>query len=234
MIGAMGDAACFSLCKGKNISTFNGGIATTNSDDVAERIRLEKDALPKHNGRTKAVTVIKLLALSLVMRPFFYKLLYPLIEPFKSTEIHTEFAPFQYTDFQSAIGQRLLERLEDINLIRKQNGKALIDALGKFDSLMLPKVIDKAEPVFNHLPILVKKRRNIAPLCDALWAAGIDTARMYERPIHQIYDLGYNLDPDPFPASTYVAERLVTLPTHPYLRLTDLHRISDVFENIFT
>jgi perosamine synthetase len=229
MVGSIGDAACFSLCKGKNFSTFSGGIATTNSDDLAERIRIEREALPSHGAFFGVLTVCKLIGLSVAMRPFFYKVLYPFIEPFKSTQVHTKFDPMRYTEFQSVIGKRLLGKIEMLNRIRGKNGARLIDALKSFDSLITPQIIDGAEPVFNHLPVVFKNRESIEPIRMALWRKGIDTARMYERPIHHIYDLGYDGEQDPFPNATYVAERLVTLPTHPYLKDKDLKNIIEVF-----
>ena len=229
MVGTLGDAACFSLCKGKNFSTFNGGIATTNSDDIAERIRIERDALPSYGIFRKALTACKLIGLSLAMRPFFYKVLYPLIAPFKSTEVHTKFDPMDYTEFQAIIGMRLLGKLESINRVRWKNGVKLIDGLKSFDSLITPQIIDGAEPVFNHLPVVFKTPASIEPIRIALWRKGIDTARMYERPIHHIYDLGYGVERDPFPSATYVAERVVTLPTHPYLGEKDLDNIIGAF-----
>jgi dTDP-4-amino-4,6-dideoxygalactose transaminase len=56
---------------------------------------------------------------------------------------------------------------------------------------------------------------------------------MYERPVHHIYDLGYNSNPDPFPAATYVAQRLMVLPTHPFLRDTDLRGVSEALHECF-
>lgn len=229
MVGSLGDAACFSLCKGKNFSTFNGGVATTNSDEIAERIRSLRDTLPLYGALFSISTACKLTALSLAMKPFFYKMLYPLIAPFKSTEVHTEFDPKHFTEFQAALGKRLLGKLEKTNHIRKKNGLKLIDSLKSYDSLIIPQIIEGAEPVFNHLPVVLKRSELVQPVRAALWRKGIDTARMYERPIHRIYDLGYDGEQDPFPNATYVAERLVTLPTHPYLKDRDLENIIEVF-----
>jgi dTDP-4-amino-4,6-dideoxygalactose transaminase len=49
---------------------------------------------------------------------------------------------------------------------------------------------------------------------------------MYERPIHHIYpELGYTLDPEPFPGAAYIAPRLLVLPTHPYLKTGDIENM---------
>ena len=57
----------------------------------------------------------------------------------------------------------------------------------------------------------------------ALLKAGIDTSRMYLKPVHRIFDLGFKQDD--FPNATYLAERLLTLPTHPLVREEDLSNI---------
>ena len=231
-VGSLGHAACFSLCKGKNFSTFNGGIATTDSDDIAERIRIERESLPASGCSFQIQVTMKLAALSLAMRPFFYGLLYPMIAPFKSTEVHTGFDPRRYTGLQARIGRRLLTRLEEVNHIRTENGKALVERLRAHSELLLPQVIESAEPVCNHLPVVFKNQEVLEEITSALWQKGIDTARMYERPIHRIYDLGYSEKPDPFPEATYVAERMITLPTHPYLSVAARNRILDVFADV--
>jgi len=40
MVGALGDVACFSFFSNKNLATGEGGMITTNRDDIAERLRL--------------------------------------------------------------------------------------------------------------------------------------------------------------------------------------------------
>jgi dTDP-4-amino-4,6-dideoxygalactose transaminase len=233
MAGSMGDAGFFSLCKGKNFSTFNGGLVTTNSDALAERLRIERDVLPDHGALFKGATLFKLIALSVAMHPLFYRALYPLIAPFKSTTLHNHFEPMRYTEFQSVIGEKLLEKLVSINECRKHNGTQLRNSLQPFKSLTFPMVIDGAEPVHNHLPLVFKDERVMDSVQATLWKRGVDTARMYERPIHHIYNLGYSIDPDPFPAATYVARRLMVLPTHPFLRGKDLRNITKVFQEHF-
>lgn len=39
-VGSIGDAACFSFYAGKNVTTGEGGMVTTNDDDLAEQIRM--------------------------------------------------------------------------------------------------------------------------------------------------------------------------------------------------
>ncbi|MBI5326771.1 MAG: DegT/DnrJ/EryC1/StrS family aminotransferase [Deltaproteobacteria bacterium] len=226
-VGAYGDAALFSLCKGKVISTFSGGFAVTDNDELALLMRAERDKLPLNKKRF--ANPLLLFAFAFAMRPFIYGTMYPFIERFKSTEVHEHFFPEKYTEFQAAVGLKLLQRLDDVVEKRIRIGKAMYDALNGYDWIILPKIVPGSKPVFNHLPVVFKDASRFQKVMKSLWQRGIDTARMYMRPIHHIYDLGYGCNPDPFPNATYVAERLLTLPSHPYMTDADVEKIIDAF-----
>lgn len=226
-VGTYGDTALFSLCKGKVISTYYGGLAVTDNDEMALLMRAERERLAPA-PRSWANPMI-LTAFALAMRPEVYGTLYPLIARYKSTTVHEHFRPSKYTDFQAAVALRLLRRLDEVVATRIGIGQAMYDALKEYDWLMLPQIVPGSMPVFNHLPVVFNDPVRLCRVEAMLWQSGIDTARMYQHPIHQIYDLGYVRSPDPFPNSTYVAERLLTLPSHPYMIAADVERIISVF-----
>jgi len=55
---------------------------------------------------------------------------------------------------------------------------------------------------------------------------------MYLRPVHHLYDLGYDMQEELFPNALYIAERLLTLPSHPYLDDNSIKKIINVFKSI--
>jgi dTDP-4-amino-4,6-dideoxygalactose transaminase len=64
---------------------------------------------------------------------------------------------------------------------------------------------------------------------DQLKAEGIPTAIYYPKPLHiqeAFADLGYR--PDDFPISKDCAERIFSLPMHPYLAPADQERIAGI------
>jgi len=61
---------------------------------------------------------------------------------------------------------------------------------------------------------------------------GIDTARMYLKPIHHIYNLGYSPQPEPFPNAVSIADGLVTIPSHPFMSEKDVMRIKMTFNEL--
>ena len=229
-VGSIGDVSLFSLCKGKVISTFQGGLAVTDNDELASLMAEERNKLPM--SQDGILTPAVLLAFSFAMRPLIYGSLFPLIKRFKSTEVHEHFNPFQFTEFKASVALRLLSKIEDIIQKRIRIGMAMYNELKGCDGLRLPKIIPGSRPVFNHFPVLFDDVKRMEKVEKSLWEKDIDTARFYMRPIHHIYDLGYSLDPDPFPNATYLAERLLVLPSHPYMNESDAGRIVEAFKNV--
>lgn len=233
-VGTLGDAGCFSLCRGKNFSTVSGGMLITDSDELATIIREERDRLPRQNLTFKLTIPLILTVYSLVTRPFNYGLFYRLIAPFKHNTIHESFDAIQYSDFQASIGIDLLKKLDKFNEIRRTKGMALYEALKGNEQILLPKITENSTPVFNHLPLVFKEVKSMEWVQQELWKRGIDTGRMYRKPVHHLYDLGYDREKELFPNALSIAEKLITVPTHPYLDDESIEKIIDVFKRLDT
>lgn len=221
--GSIGDAGFFSLCKGKIISTFRGGVVVTGDDRLAAAVREIDRGLPAAGAGFRLLQPKLMAALSLAMRPGIYGPFYPLIERFKSTTVHESFHPARFTGYGSGLGRVLLREAGRWIGERRRYGEAIMRGLSGDDGLILPRIIPGAEPSYNHVPVVFRDTRRLEEARRCLWKRGIDTARMYERPVHRIYpDLGYPEHPDPFPGATWIAPRLLTLPSHSYLTPGDI------------
>ncbi len=227
LVGSIAPMAIFSLCKGKNISTYQGGFAALQDRDIAELVRKERQKLPNSKSGLKSFVLMTLFALA--MRPGIYGPLYPFIKSFKSEEVHQDFQALKYTGFQAALGKILLEKLEMINSQRRSFGLFLYEALEGLNHILIPEIVDGAKPVFNHMPVVFLNNKDREAVQKKLWDKGIDTARMYLKPNHHIYDLGY--PKDAFPDAQIVAKGLVTLPSHPYMTQKDLEMIIETVKN---
>lgn len=228
-VGGLGDVGFFSLCKGKIISAFRGGVITTDNDDIARAIERELGPIRPPGRSFDLRLLVTLLLLAAAVRPAVYGALLGVIGRFKSTTVHTHFEPAGATDFIARLGLDQLGAIGGQVAARVKNGRMLLSGLGGIDGIITPKVVDGAVPAFNHLPVVVKNKDAIGRLRALLLARGIDTARMYERPVHRVYDLGYGTHADPFPEATYVAERLVVVPTHPLVTQADVRTIIETF-----
>ena len=230
-VGSLADVSFFSFNRGKNLPTYGGGCIVTNSTELGEKIKetVSGGHLAVSGLGERVEIALKILALSVLVRPWIYGILYPFILRFKEVAPPKDFEVKEYTKFQAAIVLSLLGRIDEFSKKRYHNGLRLIEGLKDTDGIILPKVSHNTEPAFNRLPVVfedLKKRKTVEA---NLWKAGIETSRMYIKPLHHIFDLGYKKDA--FPNATYFAEHLLTLPTHPLLRESDLETILRVIRN---
>lgn len=214
-VGRSGDVSFFSFNRGKNLPACGGGAIATDSEQLAGEIgeRLGKGQSRGHGAQEEIAAALKIFLLSLAVRPFIYGWLYPLISLFKEKAPPDDFEVKGYTNFQAGVALSLLGKIDEFSRKRYNNGMKLIEGLKDIDGITLPKIAENTEPAFNRLPIVFKNPALREKTEKALWRAGIETSRMYLKPLHHIFDLGYKKSD--FPNATYFAERLLTLPVHP-------------------
>jgi perosamine synthetase len=226
--GTFRDVGFYSLSKGKNITTIEGGIIVTNDDDIAQRIDPLVRVL-RQSGRLASLALFaKSLMYALFLHPYLYRL--PAQSPFIELGI-SEFDPaFKISDFtswQASLGTQLLGKLDQLNQKRKENAERLSQQLRGYDGLILPQASSYSESVFVRLPVLVKEPSVREKLHKGLLRQGIGVSKMYPLALDQIPSLLPYLagEKDRFPNARFVASHLLTLPTHPYLKESDREKI---------
>lgn len=227
--GTRGDIGFFSFNRGKNLSTIAGGAIITNNDTLAVEIKKEVDAIPELNLLKRLRIYIEGVGLSLAVRPWFYTMFYPLISRFKSTDLHEDFESYQYTAFQGALGLSLFEKAETIFHGRESKGLYLYEALKGLSRIRLPSIPKDWKVVFNQFPIIVDDPLKRDELIKKIIKAGVEVTTLYDRPIHEIYNIPQPplkiREGDPFPNATYMAKRLLLIPTHPFVTKKDLEKV---------
>jgi dTDP-4-amino-4,6-dideoxygalactose transaminase len=105
--------------------------------------------------------------------------------------------------------------------------------LQDLDGVILPRVIDESEPVYLRLPIIIKDAELRNRIHDELHRQGIGASKMYINSINH-YDYLKGIVPDTeCPKAEYVADRILTVPTHPLVTKEDLELIVDTFRRFF-
>jgi perosamine synthetase len=135
---------------------------------------------------------------------------------------------FRMTDVAAALGREQLRKLPSFLRARRRNAAILAQGLAGIPGLELPQVSSHARHAFNLftvrvIPAVLGLTRD--ELQKALAAKGIETAVHYPRALHQqplFRHLGTDRD---FPASTALAQTVLSIPVHPALTDRDLERI---------
>ena len=162
-VGTLGNTGCFSFYPTKNITTAEGGMVTTNSKEIAEKVR----QLRSH-GMTK----------SLKSRySSEYPWVFDIIEPGYN---------YRLDEIRSALGVTQLKRIKKINELRKKASLYYHKNLQNIPGIILPDMVNDKSHSYHLYTIRVTKpfRLSRNQLYKKLKDNGIRTT-VYWMPIHE-------------------------------------------------
>lgn len=196
--GGLGDAGCFSFFSNKNLTTGEGGMVTTDRDDIAQRVRSMRS-----HGMTTTTW----------QRHEGHAFTYDVLEPGHN---------YRMDELRAAIGLVQLGRLPGLNAKRRELVELYRTELARVAGLGAPfaaRRTDAPHLVVVMLPEGVDRLAVMARLREA----GVQTSIHYP-PSHRFacYD-----DPTraPLPLTDTAAARLLTLPLHPKMTAEDVRTV---------
>jgi dTDP-4-amino-4,6-dideoxygalactose transaminase len=185
--GTIGDIGCFSFFGNKNMTTGEGGMVTTNDDELARKIRLLRShgmtslSYERHKGHASAYDVIGL--------GFNYRI----------------------DEIRSAIGLCQLEKLESLNRQRRQVTAWYREELAENRHVTIPFLQRDLEwPACHIMPVIVD--RDAADVRLGMAKAGIQTSKHY-RPVPEFAIYGSRSGS----IQSFPIEGLMTLPLSPFM-----------------
>ena len=203
-VGGIGDVGTFSFYLSKNITTGEGGMVTTNNDEVAEKAKLIR-----HHGE-----------------PSWYR--YILLG-----------YNYRMTELQAALGIEQLKRLDELNRRREEIAKIYTDEFEGVDTLILPIVRPHVKHVWHLYNVIldidkIRISRNEfvkAVRAENVWINIVYPSVLYLEPLFMnksghgkgcpwscpFYGRNIEYKKGLCPNAEWVSERVITLPTLPYL-----------------
>jgi len=205
-IGNIGDVTVFSFYATKNLTTGEGGMVTTNNDELAEKIRLlslhgiSKDAWKRYTAEGS----------------WYYEILY---------------AGYKYnmTDIQASLGIHQLNKLEKFLSIRQKYAQRYSSAFADVSEIKTPPVNHHVRHAW-HLYVI---RLNSASLSidrkqfiEALKAENIGSSvHFIPLHLHPYYKKKYGYKQGDYPNSEQVYSRVISLPLFPKMADADLEDV---------
>jgi perosamine synthetase len=229
--GTGGDVGFYSLGRGKALAAGEGGLIVTGSDEMAEALRTQVDALPGASPAKNFELLLKTLATAALLHPRLYWM--PNAMPFLKlgvTEFEPGFALGRLAPLPQALLPELLDRLEALNQVRLANAQALAAALRDHPGFALLRVPADCRPTYIRFPVIARTPELRDRAVERLQAAGLGASPFYPSAICDIPGIGRWLDSAGChcPRAEAVSRKLLTLPTHPYVRDRDLRRIREI------
>jgi dTDP-4-amino-4,6-dideoxygalactose transaminase len=211
-LGTWGDVGCFSFFSNKNMTTGEGGMVTTNDDNLAERLRVLRShgmtslSWDRHKGRAWTYDVVDL--------GFNYRI----------------------DEMRSAVGREQLKKVENFNAKRSQLTRFYRDLLADAASdVVVPFLENHGESCFHIMPILLPKGMDRIQFMEGMKAEGIQTSIHYP-PIH--YFKNFSGHPEYLRTSLSATEdvgmREVTLPLYPGMSTSDVEIVVSAVQKLLS
>jgi dTDP-4-amino-4,6-dideoxygalactose transaminase len=227
MLGSQGDAGFLSFGRGKPISLLQGGVLTTNSDEIFFESQKFYDDL-NHQKKFEELRYCLLIAsYSLFSNPYLYWV------PQRIPSLHlgeTIFEPDFETSKGSELAASLLTELmrafEEEKQVRR--GVSLWYA-EKFEGI--PKFRKPPKPDFPYLryPLFIEEKNLRDRMLTELMACGTGATLFYPFPLNRLPGLEKKLqDSSVYPNAQNLSETLIALPVHSGVSASHRQKILDI------
>ena len=195
--GAWGDLGCFSFFANKNLVTGEGGMIVTNSDHLADKLKLMRShgmtslSWERHQGHAHSYDVVEL--------GYNYRL----------------------TEVEAALGIEQLKKLKKANQKRKLLTRLYQRRLRELEEITLPFLKFRGQSAYHIFPVILSENVNRSEFMNFLKDKGVQTSIHYP-PVHQFSYYQSKFTPLNLPMTELVGRTEVTLPLHPLLTEKDV------------
>lgn len=208
-VGSFGDAAMFSLCQDKMISTGEGGLLVTDSREC-----YEKSKLIRSHGRAESS------------------------DYFSSTELMDYVNlgyNFRMSTMTAALGKSQLKKIDKTIKMRRKNADYYTSKLSNIDNITLPAAPTDFFHVYQKYTIRIRNKER-DELMKHLAKKGIFTKAYFGLPIHltKFYREKFGYKEDDLPKTEKLSKRVLTLPMYPTLQKQDIDYIIKSIREFFT
>ncbi len=213
MVGTIGDITCFSFYATKTITTGEGGMATTENEEWAEKMRIlslhgiTRDAINRYTPEGT----------------WYYEICYPGYK-------------YNLTDLASALGISQLRKCDQFAKVRQQYAMLYNDAFKDLPEITVPCVQEGREHAWHLYVIhlnLERLRIGRNEFIDYLKQQGIGTSvHFIPLHLHPFYRDNYTYGQNEFPVANSAFERIVSLPIYPKMTETNIKHVIEVVTNV--
>ena len=206
--GAFGDAAMFSLCQDKIITTGEGGILITDSKEC-----YEKSKLIRSHGRAESS------------------------DYFSSTDLMnyvTVGYNFRMSTMTAALGVSQFKKIDKTIKMRRSNADYYTSKLSNVDKIELPTSPQDFFHVYQKYTIQAEEKKR-DELMNHLAKKGIFTKPYFGLPIHltKFYKERFGYKKGDLPKTEKTSKKVLTLPMSPVLEKREIDYITDSIKEFF-
>jgi dTDP-4-amino-4,6-dideoxygalactose transaminase len=212
-VGAESEVTCFSFYANKPITTGEGGMACTDSDELADRMRImslhgiSRDAWKRYTASGS----------------WYYEIVAPGYK-------------YNLTDIAAAIGLHQLRKADTLHERRTLLARRYLEVLADVEELGLPQVMPDRMHSWHLFPVRLKRNMtglDRSELISRMTQAGIGTS-VHWMPLHMqpYYRQEFGWKPSDCPCAEALYPELLSLPLYPDLTIEDVEYVRDTLKDI--
>jgi dTDP-4-amino-4,6-dideoxygalactose transaminase len=216
--GTGGHIGFYSFGRGKSVTCGSGGALVASSPDIVEAVERQVAALEEPGSVQAAVSLAEATVLAVFLRPSLYRI--PASVPglhLGETIYSVDFAVRRMSAVQAGLLRHWRIRLADWNEARRQNVSYFRNAV--------PALVPSRAETCIRLPIICESRDARDWLVRVGREQRLGISLMYPTAVNGISELRGTLGRQAFPYAERVAERLLTVPVHPWMSQRDREQV---------
>jgi dTDP-4-amino-4,6-dideoxygalactose transaminase len=222
--GTTGHVGFYSFGRGKSVTCGSGGAIVTSSADIVTAIDREVAALDEPGSLQAATALAEAAVLAVFLRPSLYRI--PASTPglhLGETIYAVDFAMRRMSGAQAGLLTHWRLRLTEWNEARRENVS--------YFRRTVPALVPSRASTCIRLPIICESREARDWLVRVGRAERLGISLMYPTAVNGISELRETLGHYAFPSAERVAERLLTIPVHPWMGPRDRERVGELLSN---
>ncbi len=225
-VGTFGDAGILSFDKGKVITSMNGGVIVTSNKTLSRRIEIEHEKIENQSLLSRATDLAKLQAYFILLHPSLYWI--PSNLPFLKlgeTIYNEDYEVQNYFEALAPIARSQYTRIDQMNEHRRLCAASYTSGIHDTDLIECISPLAGSAPVYLRYPLRIKDdqiRRQFLYDYNSHGCSVSYPASIADVPEIRSRILVHN---DRCEGGRIVASQLVTLPTHAFVRESDIERI---------
>jgi dTDP-4-amino-4,6-dideoxygalactose transaminase len=241
-VGTLGDVSFFSLCRGKGLTLYEGGVMVTNQKDYGAVLDKKIDQFVENDILLESLRVFELFGYWLSYNPSFFWFFFRLPQIFWNLRGERFKALMEYFTIDFPIHRvsklrRLMGHVQFYHLeeeIEKQNQKAsnYIEGLRKIKGVQVIVAPEYGRGTYPYLTLLFDTIENREKALKRFENSGLGVSQIYACAITE-YDYLKPILPDrPCSNAHYLAQREITLSTSTFLKKEDLDSVLNILGDL--
>jgi perosamine synthetase len=241
-VGTAGDFSFFSLCRGKGLTIYEGGVIVTSKKDYGVRVEETIERLVKDDFVLECLRIFELFGYGLFYRPLLFWFVFNLPQMFWNLQgkrfrafmeyFTPDFPIHNVSSMRRRIGHVHFHRLEEEIKEQREKVSYYIEGLRDLEGVHVIKAPEYGRGSYPYLTLIFDTPEKREMVLKRFENSGFGVSQIYVCAITD-YDYLKPILPDrSCPNARYLAEREITLSTSTFLKEVDLDSILNILRDL--